>query len=60
MRSSGWLAAAAMALCLAFEGRPASAQTTDLTELALEDLLNTEIASVSCKEQTLSRTAAPV
>jgi iron complex outermembrane receptor protein len=49
-----------MALCIAFEGRPASAQTTDLTKLSLEDLLNTEITSVSRKEQTLSRTAAAV
>lgn len=39
---------------------PATAQTADLTKLSLEDLLNTEITSVSRKEQTLSRTAAAV
>lgn len=39
---------------------PAAAQTADLTRLSLEDLLNTEITSVSRKEQTLSRTAAAV
>ena len=38
---------------------PASAQT-DLAGLSIEDLLNTEITSVSRKEQTLSRTAAAV
>lgn len=48
------------ALALAGDLRSASAQSADLTKLSIEDLLNTEITSVSRKEQTLSRTAAAV
>src|SRR6202521_1839262 len=36
------------------------AQQQDLTQLTLEDLMNTKVTSVSKKEQSLSRTAAAV
>lgn len=61
MNTRRWLAAMALGYCAAIAAsRPAAAQTVDLTKLSLEDLLNTEITSVSRKEQTLSRTAAAV
>jgi len=37
-----------------------SAQQQDLTQLSLEDLMNTKVTSVSKKEQSLSRTAAAI
>jgi iron complex outermembrane recepter protein len=48
-----------LVLCLAIPAG-AFAQDPDLTQLALEDLLNVEVTSVSRKEQPLSRTAAAV
>jgi iron complex outermembrane recepter protein len=39
---------------------PAAAQQKDLTQLSIEDLMNTQVTSVSKKEQTLSRTAAAI
>jgi iron complex outermembrane receptor protein len=36
------------------------AQQPDLTQLSLEDLMNTKVTSVSKKEQSLSRTAAAI
>jgi len=36
------------------------AQQQDLTQLSLEDLMNTKVTSVSKKEQSLSRTAAAI
>lgn len=55
------LIALALALGLALmPSRPAAAQSTDLTQLSLEDLMNTEITSASRKPQTLARTAAAV
>jgi iron complex outermembrane receptor protein len=37
-----------------------SAQRQDLTQLSLEDLMNTKVTSVSKKEQSLSRTASAI
>jgi iron complex outermembrane receptor protein len=37
-----------------------SAQQQDLTQLSLEDLMNTKVTSVSKKEQSLSRTASAI
>lgn len=53
------LALGFIAVLAAPAGR-ASAQTRDLTELSLTDLLNLEVTSVSHKQQKLSRTAAAV
>jgi iron complex outermembrane recepter protein len=39
---------------------PAAAQQNDLTQLSIEDLMNTQVTSVSKKEQSLSRTAAAI
>src|SRR5580704_17203932 len=39
---------------------PAAAQQTDLTQLSIEDLMNTRVTSVSKKDQSLSRTAAAI
>jgi len=36
------------------------AQQQDLTQLSLEDLMNTKVTSVSKKEQSLSRTASAI
>jgi len=39
---------------------PAAAQQNDLSQLSIEDLMNTQVTSVSKKEQSLSRTAAAI
>jgi iron complex outermembrane receptor protein len=39
---------------------PVAAQQNDLTQLSIEDLMNTQVTSVSKKEQSLSRTAAAI
>jgi iron complex outermembrane receptor protein len=39
---------------------PATAQQKDLAQLSIEDLMNTQVTSVSKKEQSLSRTAAAI
>src|SRR5580704_4781080 len=39
---------------------PAAAQQTDLTQLSIEDLMNTRLTSVSKNDQSLSRAAAAI
>jgi outer membrane receptor for ferrienterochelin and colicin len=40
--------------------RSAAAQQEDLTRLSIEDLMDTQVTSVSKKEQSLSRTASAI
>lgn len=51
---------AKLALTLLVLSGAAFAQQQDLTQLSLEDLMNTKVTSVSKKEQSLSRTAAAI
>jgi len=54
---------AALAVVVTLLSAPTPAQNStpaDLTQLSLEDLLNTQVTSVSKKEQTLSRAGAAV
>lgn len=65
LRACRWFTrcAALCALGLAALATTAWAQTkppTDLSEVSLEDLMNTKVTSVSKKEQKLSRTAAAI
>jgi iron complex outermembrane receptor protein len=54
--------AACLALLFALCARPVPAQqsSADLTNQSLEDLMNTQVTSVSKKEQKLSRTASAI
>lgn len=58
--STNWRAVLLMGLWGAVTGTPAAAQNADLANLSLQALLDTEVTSVSRKEQSLSRTAAAV
>lgn len=60
LRSRAWLMTIVIGLCAAADSRPALAQTTDLTKLSLEDLLQTQVSVVSQADQALLRTAASV
>ena len=51
---------AKLVLTLLLLNRVGFAQQQDLTQLSLEDLMNTKVTSVSKKEQSLSRTAAAI
>ena len=58
-----WKARAPYALLLIASMQPggaAQAPPRDLTEMSLEDLMNTQVTSVSKKEQMLSKTGAAV
>src|ERR1035437_7820962 len=61
VRVSRWVRIFAATVLIAFAGLPAcSAQTPDLTQKSLEDLMNIEVTSVSKKEQKTSQAAAAV
>src|SRR5271170_5934494 len=55
MGNPGRLGSALVLLCIS-----GFAQQQDLTQLSLEDLMNTTVTSVSKKEQSLSRTASAI
>jgi iron complex outermembrane receptor protein len=57
---TGFANPAKLSLLLLLLSGTASAQQQDLTQLSLEDLMNTKVTSVSKKEQSLSRTAAAI
>src|SRR6202790_4728613 len=56
----GFAKLAKLVLTLLLLNRVGFAQQQDLTQLSLEDLMNTKVTSVSKKEQSLSRTAAAI
>src|ERR1700686_401765 len=58
--SAGLAKLAKLALTLLVLSGAGFAQQQDLTQLSLEDLMNTKVTSVSKKEQSLSRTAAAI
>jgi iron complex outermembrane receptor protein len=61
VRVSRWVRIFAGTVLIAFAGFPAcSAQTPDLTQQSLEDLMNIQVSSVSKKEQKTSQAAAAV
>src|SRR6202140_3932563 len=58
--SAGLAKLARLGLILLLLNGAGVAQQQDLTQLSLEDLMNTKVTSVSKKEQSLSRTAAAI
>jgi iron complex outermembrane receptor protein len=58
--SAGLAKLARLGLILLLLNGAGFAQQQDLTQLSLEDLMNTKVTSVSKKEQSLSRTAAAI
>jgi iron complex outermembrane receptor protein len=59
-RGLGLAKLARLGACLLLIKAASSAQQADLTQLSLEDLMNTKVTSVSKKEQSLSRTASAI
>jgi len=51
---------ARLGVCLLLLSAASSAQQQDLTQLSLEDLMNTKVTSVSKKEQRMSQVAAAI
>jgi iron complex outermembrane receptor protein len=58
--SVGLAKRARLGVSLLLLSAPGFAQQQDLTQLSLEDLMNTKVTSVSKKEQSLSRTASAI